>query len=590
MTLSLDSGTLCVANGEPIQLDGPDSLTHMRARVLSTGQMISVPIARLEALPSQKTCSEMETISDAEWKRCVALAKDFESSRERPRLTRSEWEGLANRHNLSVRQLQRLRATFLHDPRASALARSQGGRPVGTNGLPARVDTLILHTIRKHYLRPERPPKSHIIERARSLARRLGLPPPNRKAVLLRLRREIGYASDLPRIGAKSAKQKWEVRTGQHLVAKPLEEVQIDHTLADVMVVSDDRSTVLGRPWVTIAIDVATRCVLGCYISMDAPSATSIALCIEHAVLPKTESDDSTGVWPMYGKPKLIRVDNGKDFRSQALMRGCDEYAIDLQWRPVKKPHYGAHVERLIGTLMKITHLLKGTTFSNIKERGDYDSEAKARLTLSEFREWFKQKICRYYHVRRHRALGVAPIIAWERGLQNADGKMVLPALLPNPFEFRMDFLPVVWRKVHRTGIEFNSSRYWHEDLTPLLNTWAAVRYHPYDLKQIHVRLKNGPLITANAVAGAALDGASPPVPVDPADQARLDAIIDTGFEITDRIEDSAERLTRKARRSQDEIDAPKDLLEAQSSFDLPAASLNGTLRVEEWLEGDVYV
>ncbi|WP_433709409.1 hypothetical protein ACQP2U_23195 [Nocardia sp. CA-084685] len=41
-------------------------------------------------------------------------------------------------------------------------------------------------------------------------------------------------------------------------------------------------------------------------------------------------------------------------------------------------------VERLIGTMMTMLHELPGTTFSNTGERGDYDSDAKAVLTLGE--------------------------------------------------------------------------------------------------------------------------------------------------------------------------------------------------------------
>lgn len=37
------------------------------------------------------------------------------------------------------------------------------------------------------------------------------------------------------------------------------------------------------------------------------------------------------------------------------------------EWRPVAKPRYGAHIERLLGTLNEEIHGLAGTTFSNPK-------------------------------------------------------------------------------------------------------------------------------------------------------------------------------------------------------------------------------
>ena len=130
--------------------------------------------------------------------------------------------------------------------------------------------------------------------------------------VLTRIAREEGYESDRARMGSKAAKQRWEARTGKLEAGRPLELIQIDHTPADVLVLTDDRLEVLGRPWVTVAIDVASRCVLGMYITMDAPSSVSVSLCIEHAVLPKPENNANPGIWPMYGKPKKILVDNGK--------------------------------------------------------------------------------------------------------------------------------------------------------------------------------------------------------------------------------------------------------------------------------------
>ena len=47
-----------------------------------------------------------------------------------------------------------------------------------------------------------------------------------------------------------------------------------------------------------------------------------------------------------------MHTDNGADFTAAALHRGCDEHGIGLILRPIATPHYGGHIERLIGTLM----------------------------------------------------------------------------------------------------------------------------------------------------------------------------------------------------------------------------------------------
>jgi putative transposase len=61
-----------------------------------------------------------------------------------------------------------------------------------------------------------------------------------------------------------------------------LELIQIDHTRADVMIVDSEYRRSIGRPWLSLSVDLATRSVLGCHFGLEAPSALAVALCIEH--------------------------------------------------------------------------------------------------------------------------------------------------------------------------------------------------------------------------------------------------------------------------------------------------------------------
>jgi transposase InsO family protein len=63
--------------------------------------------------------------------------------------------------------------------------------------------------------------------------------------------------------------------------------VQIDHTLVDIVVVDEVLRESMGRPWITVAIDIATRVVLGFALRLDPPSATSVGLALTMACLPK---------------------------------------------------------------------------------------------------------------------------------------------------------------------------------------------------------------------------------------------------------------------------------------------------------------
>jgi putative transposase len=110
---------------------------------------------------------------------------------------------------------------------------------------------------------------------------------------------------------------------------------------------------------------------LGFYVSLDAPSLVSVAMVLTHAVLPKEHwlADRELEVpWPMAGIPDVLHLDYAPEFDSELLRRGAQEYGMRIEHRPAGKPHFGGHIERLIGTMMGAVHLLPGTTFSNVAE------------------------------------------------------------------------------------------------------------------------------------------------------------------------------------------------------------------------------
>ena len=127
------------------------------------------------------------------------------------------------------------------------------------------------------------------------------------------------------------------------------------------------------------------------------------------------------GEWPVAGKPRRLGVDNGPEFHSQAFERGCAQHGIAIEWRPPGQPHFGGIVERVIGTLMGLVHGLPGTTFSNVGQRGTYDSDKAACLTLDELERWLAVAIAKYLPFapacRPRRPIAAAPLAGWRRGV-----------------------------------------------------------------------------------------------------------------------------------------------------------------------------
>ena len=62
--------------------------------------------------------------------------------------------------------------------------------------------------------------------------------------------------------------------------------------------------------------------VVGYHLSLDHPSAFAIGLCLCHGMLDKSAELERWGVkgeWPVWGKPRMVHADNGKDFRSYLI-------------------------------------------------------------------------------------------------------------------------------------------------------------------------------------------------------------------------------------------------------------------------------
>jgi len=231
-------------------------------------------------------------------------------------------------------------------------------------------------------------------------------------------------------------------------VTLPLEQIQIDHTVIDLIVVGERDRQPIGRPYLTIAIDVLTRCVLGMVVTLEDPSAVSVGLCLAHVACdkrPRLEGMDVEMDWPMSGKPRQLYLDNTAEFKSEALRRGCEQHGIRLDYRPLGPPHYDGIVERIIGTAMQMIHdELPGTTFSNHDQLGDCDSENKAALALHELERWLTLAVGTY-HGSVHNGLLQPPAARWAEAV--AVAQVGIPVVVTRATAFLVDFLPIsrIW-------------------------------------------------------------------------------------------------------------------------------------------------
>jgi putative transposase len=434
---------------------------------------------------------DIAVVSPAAWDEARRFLPIIRRLADDPARTRGDVEAAAKELGCGPTHVYALIRRYNADPRLTSLLPRKRGPSAGFSRLDSEVDALVDEAIDSVYLTRQKPKIMHLVEEVQRRCAGRGLTAPSRRSVTARLRARPGREVIAKRQGAKAARDRYAPVVGSLEAHWPLSLIQIDHTMVDVIVVDSETRAPIQRPWLTLAIDVCTRCVAGFHLSLEPPSATSVALCLTHAALAKDSwlaEREVDGEWPVRGIPERLHLDNAKEFRSEALKRGCEQYGIAIDHRPVRTPHYGGHIERLIGTMMGKVHLLPGTTFSNIQAKGDLNPDKTAAMTLDEVERWLGHAIAGVYHRDLHRGIGTTPLAAWERGIAG-DGTTLgrgAPVAVPDPRRFLIDFLPIERRRVRRDGVALHSIAYWAD----VLSTWIGhpepmiVRYDPRDLSR----------------------------------------------------------------------------------------------------------
>lgn len=473
----------------------------------------------------------------------------------------------------------------------------------GKTTLPSATEKILTDTVEALYLSKQKLNAAKVSLEVERLCKKAGLKPPHPNTVRKRIKAIDSFRKLKAREGAKAARDKKAPLKGHFPGADfPLAVTQIDHTLVDIVLVDDVHRQPIGRPWLTLLIDVFSRMILGFYISFDPPGNLSLGLCLAHAFLPKEKWLAKLGIetaWPCWGVPRTVHADNAKEFRGNMLRQAGKEYGIGLEWRPVATPHYGAHIERLLGTLNKEIHALSGTTFSRPAERGEYDSDVQAAMSLTEFEQWFTTLCVEVYHQRSHSQLGMPPIAKWQEGIFGTNKKVGtgVPPRIVDELRLKLNLMPFELRTVQQYGIVWELIEYQHDVLrrwinapdpnNPKLKRKFLCRRDPRDISviwfydpEVHqyyaipYRNTSHPAISVWELREARrrAEEERPNIPVD---ENRLFDAYDT----MQRIEENAKKLTRKVRRNQERkrigLANARDHVsrEAPPSIPAPAAS-----------------
>ena len=437
-----------------------------------------LPIAELSSIEPSKDINaesiskDISEINDSEYKeakrRYEAILPLLEKN-----LSRKDSVEYSKKIGIHFTTLYRWQERYKSTGTILGLISNKVGAKKGNTRLNNEIEILIKRIIDSYYLTIQKPSVQSVVDKVLAECKKMNIIAPHSNTIRNRIE-SISEYEKLKKQGSKSiARTRYEPTPNKFEADYPLQLIEIDHTPCDIILVDDEHRLPIGRPWITVAIDIYSRMIVGYYLSMNAPSVTSVGMCVSNTILPKDTllaKFDVNANWNVWGFPETIHVDNGADFRADAVKKAGLAHGINIEFRPVGRANFGGHIERAIGTLMSEIHNLPGTTFSNIKQRGEYNSDANASMTFFEFEKWLVTFITKIYHKRVHNSLSLTPEQQWEEGLfgdENSIGFIQKPS---SNSTIILDFLPIYERTIQKNGVNIDGLNYYEHVLRTKIN------------------------------------------------------------------------------------------------------------------------
>ncbi|MBO0132300.1 hypothetical protein [Agrobacterium burrii] len=305
------------------------------------------------------------------------------------------------------------------------------------------------------------------------------------------------------------AKARLAISRGGLEITRPLERVEMDEKVVDLIVFlmdtgiwdalhSDVQKVIRGvkRPYLSLAMDHASRSVLAMRLLREAPKASTAIETLRMALLPKTDYAKKAGAqsdWPQCGTMECVSTDAGsswsnEDFQACVLLT-TGRHLIP----PSKTPILRGTIERFFKTVDdRYMHLFSGRTFGNVVARGNYNSVANASMKFEDLADALVRLIVDCYHHTPHDSLnGETPIDAWSRL-----NKLYRVKSFPTQEEMAKIFSLTINRKIGDNGLVFLGIPYGNEPLQKLRDLLGGatvqMRVNTYDLGSVRMLTQDG--------------------------------------------------------------------------------------------------
>ena len=338
----------------------------------------------------------------------------------------------------------------------------------GVSRLTPEVNQILTDSIEAIHMREERPTaeqvNTEVINRIKeaneSNLYSVALKPPCKRTINYRISRLNPYESMAARYGKERADEFYRSVGGGVVPARVWQRVEFDDTTFHLMIVDDEDRLPIGRPTFGFSMEAKADYPGGFYLGFEPPSAQTVMECLKHTILPKdyvkSQYPFIKNTWDSWGLMEEIVIDLGKPYQSWDLEYACSQLHIDILDCPVKTPYFKPKIERQFQTIN--TGLLQdipGVTFGNIFDKGDYDPEKNAVISLREFLAILHIWLIDIYSYKFNRGIKGIPAKKWHQGISEAP-----VAYPPSRQELTVLLSSTEHRVIQKRGIELHGIFY----------------------------------------------------------------------------------------------------------------------------------
>lgn len=243
---------------------------------------------------------------------------------------------------------------------------------------------------------------------------------PSYSTVRRYLMKTVSYANHRRRNGARAANQLYRPLRGSLEVAKILDKAIADSTVLDLFAIDEVTGEEIGRPTLTLIIDVKSRYPLGFYLGFEPPSLYTIMAALRMTLGRKqwinSKYPTINGTWVAWGRCRTLLVDNGMEYTGTSFADALADANINVEWAGVRNPQYKGICERAFGTIRTqfSSKLPGGIPYKrDVMQEMGLNPQGEAMLTLSQIEELLCHYFIEIYADRPHSTLKKSPRQAW---------------------------------------------------------------------------------------------------------------------------------------------------------------------------------